>query len=153
MIGDKERIRKSWKIWVRADKSNNIYQVSLCEYEQILNNKIMESYKIDHSFIITQINRDTAKVTWKIETVDRFGKIEEKSAQILFKDRKRNFLDRKQARLINPTKPELGLLSKDLIQRITSRLLSSPKYNLWKNFMDTIDWFENIRDKKRSTFV
>ena len=67
------------------------------------------------------------------------------------KNHKKNFLDKKRARLINPTKTELGLISKDLIQRITSRLLSGP--NLWKNSMDAIDWFKNIRDKKRSTFV
>ena len=79
--------------------------------------------------------------------------MEEKSSYILFKDHKKNFLDKKQARLINPTKTELGLLSKDLTKRITSRLMNSHKYNLWKNSMDTIDWFRKIRDKKRSTFV
>ena len=88
-----------------------------------------------------------------MEIVDRLGKIKEKSAYILFKDHKRNFLDKKQARLINPTKTEQGFISEDLIQRITSRLPSGHKYNLWKNSMDTIDWSKNIRDKKRSTFV
>ena len=39
MKGDIERMRKPGKIWVRADKSKNIYQVSSYEYEQILNNK------------------------------------------------------------------------------------------------------------------
>ena len=84
---------------------------------------------------------------------DRVGKLEEKSAYILFKDHKKNFPDKKQTRLINPTKTELGFLSKDIIQKITSRLMSSHKYNLWKNSMDTIDWFRKIKDKKRSTFV
>ena len=88
-----------------------------------------------------------------MDMIDRLGKIEEKSAYILFKDHKRNFLDKKQAILINPTKTELGFISKDLIQRITSRLLSNHEYKLWKNSMDTIDGFKNIRDKKRSTFV
>ena len=60
---------------------------------------------------------------------DRLGKIEEKSADILFKDHKRNFLDR----LIYPTKTKQGFISEDLIQRIASRLLSRHKYNLWKN--------------------
>ena len=85
--------------------------------------------------------------------IDRVGKLEERSAYILFKDHKKNFPDRKQTRLINPTKTELGLVSKDVIQKITSRLMSNHKYNLWKNSMDTIDWFKNIKDKKRSTFV
>ncbi len=85
--------------------------------------------------------------------IDRVGKLEERSAYILFKDHKKNFPDKKQTRLINPTKTELGLVSKDVIQKITSRLMSSHKYNLWKNSMDTIDWFKKIKDKKRSTFV
>ena len=85
--------------------------------------------------------------------LDRVGKLEERSAYILFKDHKKNFPDKKQTRLINPTKTELGSVSKDVIQKITSRLMSSHKYNLWKNSMDTIDWFKKIKDKKRSTFV
>ena len=147
--GDIERIRNS-KV---SDKSKDIYQVSPYEYEQILYNKITESYKIDHSDTTTLINRDTAKFVTKLQIVDRLGKIEEKCAYILFIDHKQNFQYKKQARLINPTKTELGLVSKDLIQRITSRLLSGPKYNLWKNSMDIIDWFKNIRNKKRSTFI
>ena len=46
MIEDIERIKKS-KIWVRTDKSNNIYQVSPCEYEQILNNKIIIKFSTE----------------------------------------------------------------------------------------------------------
>ena len=84
MRGDIERIRKLRMIWVRVDKSNNIHQVSPCEYEQIFDNKISESYKIYHCDTITQINGDTAKLARKIEIVDRLGKMEEKSAYILF---------------------------------------------------------------------
>ena len=39
------------------------------------------------------------------------------------------------------------------MQRMTSRILSSSKYNLWKNSLDTIDWFINIKNKKRFTFI
>ena len=134
MREDIEHIKKSKKIWVRSDKSNNIYQVNPYEYERILNDKITESYKLDHNDMITQINRDTAKFTWKMNMIDSLGKMEEKSAYLLFKDHKKNFLDKKQARLINPTKNKLGFVSKDLILRIMSRLLSSHKYNLWKNY-------------------
>ena len=47
------------------------YQVNPCVNEQILNNKITESYKIDHSDTITQINRDTATFARKMDMVDR----------------------------------------------------------------------------------
>ena len=49
MMGDIERMMKPGKIWVRADKSKNISQISPCEYEQSLNNKIAKSYRIDYS--------------------------------------------------------------------------------------------------------
>ena len=66
MRGDIEQIGKSKKVWVWADKSKDIYQVSPYEYEQILNNRITESYRIDHSDTTTQINGDTAKFTSKL---------------------------------------------------------------------------------------
>ena len=39
------------------------------------------------------------------------------------------------------------------MQRITSRIRSISKNNLWKNSLDTINWFKNIKNKKRSTFI
>ena len=89
MREDIEHIKKSKKVWVRSNKSNNIYQVSPYEYERILNDKITESYKLDHSDTITQINRDTAKFAQKVNMIDRLGKLEEKSAYVLFKDHKK----------------------------------------------------------------
>ena len=76
MMGYTEQMRKSRKIWVRADKSENIYQVRPYEYEQILS-KITESYRIDHN-TPTLINRDTAKFVSKLQIVDRLGKLKEK---------------------------------------------------------------------------
>ena len=57
MRGDIERIKKLKKIWIRTD-------------EQILNNKITESYKIDHSDTITQIKRDSVKFAQKMDMID-----------------------------------------------------------------------------------
>ncbi len=67
-------------------------------YERILNDRITESYKLDHSDTTTQINRDTAKFAQKVNMIDRVGKLEERSAYILFKDHKKNFPDKKQTR-------------------------------------------------------
>ena len=59
------------------------------EYEQILNNKITESYRIDHNNTPALINRDTAKFVCKLQIVDRLGKLKEKCANILSKDHKK----------------------------------------------------------------
>ena len=73
----------------KDSKSNNIYQVSPHEYERILNDRITESYKLDHSDTTTQINRDTAKFAEKVNMIDRVEKLEERSAYILSKDHKK----------------------------------------------------------------
>ena len=96
---------KSRKIWVRVDKSKNTYQISPYEYERI--NKITESYKIDHNNTPALIDNDAAKFVSKLQIKDRLGK--KKCAYISFKDHKQNFQDRKQGRLINPTKTKLNL--------------------------------------------
>ena len=47
------------------------------------------NHKLDHSDTTTQINRDTAKFAQNVNMIDRVGKLEERSAYILFKDHKK----------------------------------------------------------------
>ena len=57
----------------------------------------------------------------------------------------------KQAKLINPTKSESGLVAKDVIQKIVTKISSNSEYNLWKNSLDTKNWFHDIENGKKST--
>ena len=66
-------MRKSGKIWVRADKSKTKYQISPYDYDQILD-KITESYRIDHNDTPTLINSDAAKFA---SAKDRLQKLKE----------------------------------------------------------------------------
>ena len=49
---------------------------------------------------------------------DRLRKFKKKDAYILVKDHKPNFENKLQSRLINPSKTELGEVSKNIIQNI-----------------------------------
>ena len=62
-------------------------------------------------------------------------------------------MNKKQARSINPTKTELGLVAKNEIKKIITKILSNSKYNLWKNSLDTINWLKNIKNKNSNTFI
>ena len=59
--------------------------------------------------------------------------VSEKSAYILFKHHKENLNNCKQARSINPAYTELGLVSKNVIQKIIIKILENSRYNLRKN--------------------
>ena len=150
---DSRSIKNSRKIWVRADKTRNIYLINPSEYIRILQDKVTNNYKLDHEDSISQINRDTNTFASKLKINDKMGKLEEKCAYVLFKDHKPNFLDKLQSRLINPSKTELGLVSKNLINEIVSNILNKSSYNLWKSSSETIEWFKNIKNKSKCTFI
>ena len=76
-----------------------------------------------------------------------------KDAYILFKDHRPNFENTLQSRLINPSKTELGIVSKNIIKKIILNIQKTTDNNLWKISNDTIEWFRNINNKSKITFI
>ena len=58
-----------------------------------------------------------------------------------------------QSRLINPSKTELGKISKNIIQNIVTNVKKADYSNFWKNSYDTIEWFKKIKNKSKATFT
>ena len=114
---DIKELKNSKCIWVRADKSRNIDKINPSNYQEILGNKITDTYKIVYNDTISQINDDTLKFTNKLHIEDGLGKFQMKDAYILFKDHKPNFENELQSRLINPSKTELVIISKNIISK------------------------------------
>ena len=63
---DIHEMNKSDMIWIRIDKSRNIYKISPSEYNRIFHNKITETYKIDNYDTINQINKDITRIANKL---------------------------------------------------------------------------------------
>lgn len=76
-----------------------------------------------------------------------------KSAYLLFKDHQRSFENSQQSRLINPSKTELDLISKNLSKRIIDATRETSYNNLRKDSSDTIKRFHNIKNKNKATFI
>ena len=79
--------------------------------------------------------------------------MQETEAFISVKDHKEGFPNSPSFRLINPSKSEIGKISKHILDKINKSLLSNTKVNQWKNTSDAISWFKNINNKKQSSFV
>ena len=109
----------------------------------------MDNYKIDKDNTIDQINKDIGNFASKLHINDRLGKFQKKDAYILFKDHKPNFINKLQTRLINPSKTELGKISKNIIQNIVTNVREANHSNLWRNSLDTIEWFRGIKKKTK----
>ena len=56
-------MNKSNMIWIKADKSRNIYKISPSKYNKILHDKMN---KIDNMNTVNKINKDTIKFTNKL---------------------------------------------------------------------------------------
>ena len=72
---------------------------------------------------------------------------------ISLKDHKVNFYSKPPCRLINPTKNELGKISKkknnnNTAKQISQKMLKKTEFNQWKNTSNFINWFSNIENKK-----
>ena len=76
-----------------------------------------------------------------------------KSAFITLKDHKENFNSNPKCRLINPSKSELGKVSKVILDDIKSKIRSTLNLNQWKNTQSVINWFQAIIDKPNYTFL
>ena len=77
----------------------------------------------------------------------------EKPAFITIKDHKENFENNMKCRLFNPTKTEIGRVSKYILDRINTDIRSKYKLNQWKNTKDVINWFSQLRQKNKLNFL
>ena len=150
---DIQKINSTNNILVKADKSDQIYEIPAQEYNKIILDNITSSYKQDDEDTTRKINRATYGATKRLKIHDRVGKLEPKNCYVLLKDHKRDFINKKPARLINPTKTELGQVSKIILQNIIDQLKVKLSYNLWISTSDAIEWFRSIPQKNKATFL
>ena len=79
--------------------------------------------------------------------------MQENEAFITIKDNKEGFHQRVSCRLLNPSKTNIGKISKVLLDKINSAVLSDTKINQWKSTSSAITWFEKIAHKQTSSFI
>ena len=153
----KEEVRKISKeknILVRADKTNNIYKVHPDKYKRLMNDTITKKYRKDKEKINEdKINLDGKRITKQLKISDRVQQIQIKNAYILLKDHKQDFCINPTTRLINPTKTELGKISKGILERINNEVKLFFSLNLWKNTEEAIHWFKHIDGKNEASFI
>ena len=75
------------------------------------------------------------------------------SAFIILKDHEANFKNNTKCRLINPSKSEVGLVSKHYLSSIISTVAEKSGVNQWRNTSTVIKWFENLQNKQKRRFI
>ena len=78
--------------------------------------------------------------------------MQETEAYITIKDHKESFPNKIPCRLINPSKSSVGKISKVILDKINN-IQKETSANQWKDTSSVIEWFVNIKEKERSSFM
>jgi len=80
---------------------------------------------------------------------DRINCTNRKPANITLKEHKTNFETTPTCRLINPSKPRIGKISKHILDKINFEITKELHLNQWKNTNSILNWFNNIKKKNK----
>lgn len=142
LANDVSGISNSDKLLVPADKTTNYYKTEVREYVKQLDDNISTAYKKSDSAVESEILHSDAKIAVELDLADRIDTMAKKEAFITFKDHKPGFLNNPKCRLINPTKSEIGIISKRILDRIIPVVKNTARLNSWINSNEVIDWFK-----------
>ena len=123
MKDDISLINGCTNLFMFADKTTNMYEVSAAEYKKLLHDNITKKYRKSTPRLEKAINMEAKCIAKKINLDDRIDSLAENPAFITLKDHKPNFKSRLACRLINPSKSELEKVRKVLLENINKQLV------------------------------
>ena len=129
---DIERIDNTDKVIVKADKTNNKYLIEKNEYLTLLEKNIHADYKKEDIKNVAKVVTEHQKVVTKLGLEERVFKTTPRTAFITVKDHKENFQNDPKCRLLNPTKPEIGRISKKILENVITVIREKSKLRQWK---------------------
>ena len=116
-------------LFVKADKTTNFYKLDIPNYRRLLEANITKTYKKADKKQLSIMDEEARVITKRLSIDDRVEKTAMKEAFITLKD----FVNKPTCRLINPSKPEIGKISKQLLGEINRKLVNIKEVNQWKN--------------------
>ena len=146
-------IRSSNKVIVPADKTRNLQKIEKEDYNKFLSENITKAYKKPNRNKVNKLNFDAKKIADKLSISDIIDRLQKNKAYITAKDHKENFQNSPTFRLINPTKTNIGKISKTILNKIIKKLMSSIQVKQWKNSSAVIKRFKSIQSKNNYSLI
>ena len=146
-------VQESDKIFLLADKTRNIYKVSPELYNKMLINNVTKDYRVIDTKTVDDINGEAKRIADELKIADRIESHSETPAFITLKDHKPNFYNDPKCRLINPAKSQIGIISKQILQKTNSRLRETTGLQQWQSTQQVLEWFKLIDHKPRRSFL
>ena len=139
---------------IPADKTTNYYLVDKDDYTNLREKSITNEYKKAGEKVFTEARKADLKVATKLNIADRVHETTKQDCFITLKDHKPNFHNNPKCRLINPTKANLGRVSKQKLEIIVKNVKDKTRLIQWKNTSAVIGWFKNLSNpNNKLTFI
>ena len=146
-------IKSESKVFIAADKTNNYYKTEAEDYTKLLEKNITKDYKKSDNITVNKVQAEDVKITSKLGIDDRVFETKKRQAFITVKDHKPNFRNNVQTRLLNPTKSEIGKVSKNILDGKIPTIRRKTGLNQWKNTGSARDWYIQLKQKHKLTFI
>ena len=153
MNNDIDKLKKSAKVIVRADKTTNLYHVSKDQYNKLMTNNITKEYKKAPLDTKCKIDQETSNIGSELELNDRMEVHTTPNCFLTLKDHKDGFQTNPKCRLINPAKTDLGKVSKQILEKAIADIRLKTGMNHWSKTAEVISWFLKINNKQKSRFL
>ena len=152
-------INNSDKVMVFADKTKNIYHVPVDTYQKQVTDSITSDYRKCDPAKVDAVNSEACDITEEfpvsaIENLsERVDCLNKNEAFITIKDTKEGFPGKIETRLINPSKTNVGKISKAILDRINRKLREKTGLNQFQSSKQVAQWFDNIGNKSEYSFL
>nr|XP_054750112.1 uncharacterized protein LOC129255808 [Lytechinus pictus] len=150
---DISSIKRSRKLLIPADKTRNLYEMDQSLCNKLLRDNITKCYQSSSTKTVNGINNEARSIANDLKIDERMETMAQKQAFITLKDHKDNFENTLPCRLINPAKSETGRISKSILDNINDAIRRATCVNQWRKTSAVIEWFKNIKEKEKHTFI
>ena len=150
---DVREIREATELIVEADKTSNHYKLTTDQFTDLLAKNIHKDYKKAANEDLRSTIEHHQEIVAKHDLDDRMMATQARPARVTLKDHKPHFQEDPKVRLINPTKPDLQVISRYILSRIIKDVRSKTKFRQWINSDSVISWFSDLPDKQRLKFL
>ena len=153
LFNDVNKINKSNMLFVAADKTTNFYKMDPKSYNDLLDKNVTKTYKTIPAETVCNIENEAKSIAEKLNLADRINTTAQREAFVTLKDHKPNFENNPTCRLINPSKSEIGRVSKQILDRINTKVIEATRVNQWKNTKSVLYCFNQVTDKSQYSFI
>ena len=150
---DERNIKSETRAHVKADKSTNYYKMEAENYNKLLESEIHKEYKKASQNEVKNVEKGQKKIVVQLDLQDRVFATTQRQAFATLKDHKEQFPNNPKVRLINPSKPEVGRIAKQILEKINTTVRNKTKLKQWKNTTAVINWFKRIERKPNNKFI